>query len=111
LKDWLMTIDLIPHDSAAYFRDNPEAQAELLADAVEQGHAGYLAHAIGVIAKARGMTAIEKETGMKRQALYRALSDTGNPTLDTLLKVLSALNLKLTIEPSPKDPERELADA
>lgn len=96
-----MTIgtELIDYDSAEHFRD-PEAQAELLADAVEQGDAGYLAHAIGIIARARGMTDLEKQTGMKRQALYRALSKDGNPTLETLLKVLGPLGLALSIVPA-----------
>lgn len=100
-----MALKLSNHDSVAYFRDNPEAQEELLADAVEQGHAGYLAHAIGIIAKARGMTEVQGKTGIARQALYRALSESGNPTLDTLLKVLEALDLKLSIEPAKKELE------
>lgn len=105
-------IELLPHDSVAFFRDNPEFQEELLADAVEQGHAGYLAHAIGIIARARGMTDMQEKTGIKRQALYRAFSESGNPTLETLLKMLDALNLKLKIEPvSPDHSKREFADA
>lgn len=51
-----MTTDLIDHDSAAYFRDNLEAQTDLLADAAAEGDAHYIAHANGVIVKARGMT-------------------------------------------------------
>ena len=58
-----------------------------------------LATRFGVVARAHGMTQVERDTGMKRQALYRALSTKGNPTLDTLLKVTRALGLKVTIEP------------
>jgi probable addiction module antidote protein len=105
-------IELLPYDSTEYFREHPDAQEELLADAVEQGHAGYLAHAIGIIARARGMTDMQEKTGMKRQALYRAFSESGNPTLETLLKMLDALDLKLKIEPAtPGRPNRPLADA
>jgi probable addiction module antidote protein len=94
-----MPVELIDYDSAEHFRD-PEDQAELLRDAIAQGDAGYLAHALGIIARARGMSAIADETGVKRQALYRTLSTDGNPTLETLLKVLKALDLQMTIAPA-----------
>lgn len=104
-------IELLPYDDTDFFRDHPSAQEELLADALEQGHAGYLAHAIGTIARARGMTDMQHKTGMKRQALYRAFSESGNPTLETLLKMLDALDLQLKIEPAAAGrPKRELAD-
>jgi probable addiction module antidote protein len=102
-------IELLPYDSVEYFREHPDAQEELLADAVAEGHAGYLAHAIGIIARARGMTDMQNKTGIKRQALYRAFSESGNPTLETLLKMLDALDLRLKIEPAK--PDRALADA
>lgn len=92
-----MAIKLLDYDSAEHFRD-PEAQGELLRDAIEQGEAGYLAHALGVIARARGMTQLERDTGMKRQALYRALAVDGNPTLATVMKVVKALGLEIKIE-------------
>jgi probable addiction module antidote protein len=63
-----MATKLIDYDSAEHFRD-PEDQAELLRDAIAQGDPGYLAHAPGIIARARGMSAIAEETGVKRQAL------------------------------------------
>ena len=106
-----MKVELLPYDSAPFFRDNPEFQEELLADAVAEGHAGDLAHAIGIIARARGMTDMQEKTGIKRQALYRAFSKSGNPTLETLLKMLDALDLKLKIEPASKKPSKELAEA
>ncbi|MBD3762483.1 addiction module antidote protein [Rhizorhabdus sp.] len=93
-----MAIELLPYDSADYFKE-PEDQADLIHDAIESGDAGYLAHALGVVARARGMTQLERDTGMKRQALYRALSKEGNPTLDTVMKVTKALGLRLAIDP------------
>lgn len=90
-------MEIIDYNSAEHFRDE-EAQAELLKDALEQGDPAYLAHAIGIIAKAKGMTELQRETGIKRQALYRALSSEGNPTLDTFMKVLNALDLQMKIE-------------
>ncbi len=92
-----MAITLLDYDSADHFR-TPESQGDLLADAVESGDAGYLAHALGIIARAQGMSQVALDVGMKRQALYRALSKDGNPTLDTLFKVIKALDLRLTID-------------
>lgn len=95
-----MATKLIDYDSAEHFKD-PEAQDELLRDAIEEGDARYLAHALGIIARARGMTEVAEATGMKRQALYRAFSNDGNPKLDTVLKLTKALGLRLTIEATP----------
>ncbi len=49
------------------------------------------------------MTDMQEKTGIKRQALYRAFSESGNPTLETLLKMLDALDLQLKIEPAAPD--------
>lgn len=49
------------------------------------------------MARARGMMKLAKETGLTREALYRMLSEDGNPTLDTLLKIAKAFGLHLTI--------------
>jgi probable addiction module antidote protein len=94
-----MATELIEYESADHFKD-ADAQGELLRDAVASGDAGYLAHALGIVARARGMTQVERDTGMKRQALYRALSKDGNPTLETVLKVTKALGLRLVVEPA-----------
>jgi probable addiction module antidote protein len=79
-----------------YINDE-EGFSMLLEDALESGHAGYMAGALGTIARARGMTQIAKEAGVTREALYKALSAEGDPRLSTLLGVLKALNLKFTI--------------
>lgn len=57
----------------------------------------FLAHAVGAAARARGMSKIAKQTGLSRESLYRSFSKQGNPRFDTLLKVLSALGVKLQI--------------
>ncbi|KQT50492.1 Cro/Cl family transcriptional regulator [Methylobacterium sp. Leaf456] len=84
-----------PYDSAE-FLDSDEAIAEYLAAAVEEGDAALFRRALGVAARARGMTEIARQTGLSRESLYRALSDEGNPSLDTALRVVSALNVRLT---------------
>jgi probable addiction module antidote protein len=88
--------ETLPFDAAEHLT-SPEAQAELLADAVESGNTGYLATALGTIARARGMTSVAKEAGVTREALYKALSADGDPRLSTFVGVVRALGLKLTI--------------
>ncbi len=73
-----------------------EAIAVFLADALETGDAGYIANAIGVVARARGMSQIAGETGLSREQLYRSFSADGNPTLKTTLAVMRALGVELT---------------
>lgn len=94
-----MTEKTIPFDAAEYLTDT-ESQAELLADAFESGDATYIAHALGVVARARGMTSIAKEAGVTREALYRSLSETGDPKLSTVIGVMKALGLQLQAKPS-----------
>ena len=81
---------------AALYLETDEGQGELLADAIETGDAGYIAHALGIVARARGMTQIAKETGLSRESLYKALHPDGNPELATVLRVMKALGVTLT---------------
>lgn len=78
--------------------DTPEAEFELLADAIDTGDASYFAHALGIIARARGMTEIAVKSGITREALYRALSSEGDPKLKTLFSVTKAMGYKLRLE-------------
>jgi len=77
----------------------PEAQAEFIAAAFESGDRAHIGRAIGEVARARGMTAIAKDAGLSREALYRALSEDGDPRLSTLLGVMKALGLHLAAAP------------
>ena len=86
-----------PFDGAKYTR-TPEAVMELLNDALESGEPRYIKTALGTAARSEGMTKIAAKTGVNRQALYTALSENGNPTLETLLKVMSALGIRLKCE-------------
>ncbi|MDP4026127.1 putative addiction module antidote protein [Methylobacterium sp. NEAU 140] len=88
-----------PYDSAE-FLDTDEAVAEYLAAAVEEGDAALFSHALGVVARTRGMTQIAREAGLSRESLYRALSPEGNPSLDTAMRVMKALNVRLTTAPA-----------
>ena len=73
-----------------------EAIAAFMADSFESGDAGYIAHALGVVARAKGMAQIAGETGLSREQLYRSFSERGNPTLKTTLAVMKALGIELT---------------
>jgi probable addiction module antidote protein len=86
-----------PFDAAKYIR-TPEDVIELLNDALESGEPGYLTVALRDVARSEGMTKLAEKTGVNRQALYTALSENGNPTLETLLKVMSALGIRLKCE-------------
>lgn len=93
-----MTTETIPFDASEFFAD-AEAQAALLTDAFESGDAGHIANALGIVAKAKGMTSVAREAGVTREALYKALSERGDPKFSTVLGVARALGLKLTVTP------------
>lgn len=63
--------------------------------ALDEGDAALVAAALGDIARARGMTGVAREAGLGRESLYKALSCDGNPELATVMKVMSALGLRL----------------
>ncbi len=69
--------------------------AMYLEAALNEGDPRVIAAALGDIARAKGMTQIAKQTGLGRESLYKALSVDGNPEFSTIMKVISALGLKL----------------
>jgi probable addiction module antidote protein len=73
-----------------------EAIETFLSDAFESGDAHYIAKALGVVARAKGMTRIARETGLAREQLYKSLSENGNPTLETTMAVLKAIGFEIT---------------
>ena len=89
-----MTTETRSFDPAAYL-DSPETMLAYLDGAFADGDAGEIADALGVVARARGMSQLAEKTGLTRQALYKALSSDGNPELATVLKVIRALGFRL----------------
>ena len=79
------------------FLDSDEALVEYLNVALEENDPKYFAKALGNVARAKGMSSVSEATGLGRQSLYRALSGDGNPRIDTLFRVLDALEVKLAI--------------
>lgn len=86
-----------PFDPANYLKTE-EAIFFFLEAAIEGNNPKHISRAMGDVARSQGMTEIVKKTGLGRQALYTALSENGNPTLETLTSVLGALGLELTVQ-------------
>lgn len=87
------------YDVAEHLR-TPDEMAAYLEACIEEadGDAAFIAKAIGDIARARGMSQVAQDAGLSRESLYKALSGERSPNFDTILKVLSALGLKLHAE-------------
>ena len=94
-----MKHEVTDFDPAEYL-DNDEMIAGYLSDALETQDPAFIADAVGVVARAKGMKRVADDAGVSRESLYRALSANGNPELGTVLKVLAALNIKLTAQPN-----------
>ena len=94
-----MTIKTKAWDPADHL-GSPEAIAEYLSAAFEDGDPKLIAAALGDVARARGMADVARETGLSRESLYRALSADGNPTLSTMLAVGKALGVSFAAKPT-----------
>ena len=92
-----MTEKLTPYDPAEDL-GTAAAIAIFMAEALQTNDAGYVAHALGVVARAKGMAQIAQQTGLSREQLYRSFSENGNPTLRTTLAVMKALGIELTAQ-------------
>lgn len=90
-----MALKTLPFDATDAL-DTPEAQAELLAEALASGDAKVVTAALGMIARAKGMSQMARDTGISREAIYRATGPDGNPTLSTLLAIVRSAGLKLS---------------
>jgi probable addiction module antidote protein len=89
------------YDTAEYLKTDADMAAYLDACLEEAGDdPAFIAHALGVIARARGMSQLARDTGLARENLYKALSVNGNPEFGTILKVIKALGLKLHAQPA-----------
>jgi probable addiction module antidote protein len=88
-----------PFDAADYL-DSAEARAEYMTAALETGDAEFVRDAVGVVARARGMAMIAKDTGLSRESLYKALGKNGNPGFATVMRIVRALGLTLSARPA-----------
>ena len=86
----------VPWDSAKYLKTDEDI-ADYLEAVFEDGDPALISYALGVVARAKGMTQIAQAAGLGRESLYKALSPDGNPEFATVLKVVRALGLKLKV--------------
>jgi probable addiction module antidote protein len=84
-------------DPAKYIRDKEDVTAYLEA-ALEENNMELLFLIIGDIARSRGMTQIAKELGLSREGLYRSLAPTGNPSFETVFKLIDLLGMRVRLE-------------
>lgn len=85
-----------PFDVAEHIK-TPDDAARYLDAILADGDANEIAEALGAVARSQGMARIADESGLSRETLYRTLSDSGNPRLATLLGVLRAMGLRLSV--------------
>jgi probable addiction module antidote protein len=88
-------------DAADYLKNDADV-ASYLAAAAEGGDASHFARALGTVARARNLTALARSIAMTRQGLTKAVTGEANPTLDTVMKILTALDMKFGVESAPR---------
>ena len=81
---------------AADYLDTEERQVAYIAAALETGDADFVRDALGLVARARGMSEIARHAGLNRESLYKALGENGNPEFSTVMRIVHALGLTLS---------------
>lgn len=92
-----MTRETTVYDSAA-FLETPEAIGAYIVAAFEDGEPAVITHALGVVARAKGMSQLARDAGVTREALYKALTADGDPKPSTFIGVLKALGLRIAAQ-------------
>lgn len=105
-----MPIKTMKFDAAEYL-DSEEAITAYLSDALESGDGVQISQALGTMARAKGMADIASKAGLGRQSLYKALSTDGNPSFDTVLRVIDALGIRLSADFRPTSKPRKATRA
>lgn len=90
----------LPEFDMAEHLDSDQAIAEYLTIVLEENDPAEFAHALGTIARARGMTEMARASGLTREALYKALRPTSQPRFDTIMKVVQAMGLQISVQPT-----------
>lgn len=93
-----MAIKTTRWDSAEHLQSDEDIKLYLEACVEEAGDdPAFIVHALGVIARAKNMSQLSRDTGITREGLYKAFSADGNPTFATVSKVAKALGLQITV--------------
>lgn len=96
-----MTVKITRYDTAEHLKTDEDIQAYLDAVLEEGGDdPAYIIHALGIIARAKNMSQLARDTGLSREGLYKALSKEGNPTFATVSKIAKALGLQIKFQPA-----------
>ena len=90
----------LPEFDMAEHLGSDQAIAEYLSIVLEENDPAEFAHALGTIARAKGMTEVARASGLTREALYKALRPTSQPRFDTIIKVVHALGLQISVQPT-----------
>jgi len=93
---------------AADYLDSEARQVAYITRALESGEPDFIRDALGLVARARGMGAIAKKSGLNRESLYKALGDSGNPEFATVMRIVRALGLTLSARPTARAPASKL---
>ncbi len=94
-----MSINTTKWDSSEYLKTKEDMKLYLEACIEEAGDdPSFIVHALSVVARAKNMSQLARDTGLTREGLYKALSPEGNPTFATVTKVAKALGFKLSID-------------
>jgi probable addiction module antidote protein len=92
-------ISTLPEFDMASHLNNEEEIAAYLTMVIEEGDVSELAYALGVAARARGMSEVAKAAGISREALYKALRPSAQPRFETINRVCAALGVRLVAKP------------
>lgn len=95
----MTSIKEMPRFDAADYLSTPEARADYLAAALEEGDASEIRRALNTVVRSLGMTSVAEAAGLGRESLYKALGENGNPEFATVLKLMRAMGLKLSALP------------
>jgi probable addiction module antidote protein len=95
-----MVTQTLPYDASIVLIDDPAEQIALLSDALASGEPGPVIGALQLIARATGVSTMARETGLSREAIYKATGTDGNPTLATLLGMLRTAGIRLVAMPA-----------
>ena len=85
---------------AADYLNTEKRQVAYIAAALESGDADVVRDALGIVARARGMAEIAKSAGLNRESLYKALGEAGNPEFSTVMRIVRAMGLTLSVHPA-----------
>jgi len=88
---------------AAEYLDTPERQAAYIAAAMETGDAAFVRDALGLVARAHGMNKVAIVAGLNRESLYKALGAAGNPEFGTVMGIMRAIGLTMSVRPAAKN--------